>query len=553
METTKHGIDSLDRPRNPHEDGGRYMPGNDPSWYEAVVIDVHPATHSMVVDITLADDQYKSVEVSVISGSYDPQSQAKEVSLYKRGTPVLVTNAPGYWVCIGVAPKIKFSFPKKSYQRAVTGMKGFGSEDEVMEDEISSNYRGQSAPDILPGDWGVQGTEGNFVGVLAGGLSIFKGGELSQIIASKLGDILKVIARNFQMFSDFGEFKLVNEDGKTGLVLNGYADATNANKHTNNWDYQLKLGGGGHLFSAKLGRAPNGDALFSFVIDTNGKARVMTHDSFTVEASKAPKIKYNSDKISDIGGSKIETISRSKITKVKGSETQNVGGIQKVLVTSGRSVQIGAESVRYIGTVAQEKIGGVPVYGTSTVAKNTDIGQGDITRETGNPLNPTIPAPIMGGKRGSFSDTTWIGDHSRTCMTAGNIEDTVLLAGNIKHTVTTGNITNEILTAGNITNSTKVGNLSFSTLAGTASLSSTLGTTLDSKLSKIKLTPDGKVALGNSIVGTSGSIMEITALLSKITELLGTTTAPGFGGPLSTMAQWQLLKADIDSLLKGSL
>lgn len=56
---------------------------------------------------------------------------------------------------------------------------------------------------------------------------------------------------------------------------------------------------------------------------------------------------------------------------------------------------------------------------------------------------------------------------------------------------------------------------------------------------------DGKIAIGTSAV-------ELLALISELLETLSTTTAAGFGLPLSTVAQFAALKIKIDSIV-GSL
>ena len=66
---------------------------------------------------------------------------------------------------------------------------------------------------LLPGDTLLMGTLGEAAGVLSGGVALLRASELSQIQAIAQEDIVRVISRNLQMFSDAGEIENLSREG----------------------------------------------------------------------------------------------------------------------------------------------------------------------------------------------------------------------------------------------------------------------------------------------------------------------------------------------------
>lgn len=493
------GIDDKHFDFTPGQSGELHVPKADACWHRGIVLEVYPDTHTLKVDLKIAPGKNKPIEVPIMPRVYDLESQAKEILLYKRGTPVFITQAPGYWICVGIANAPRSSYPTKGYQRKITNTFEFGGDDPIYKhDDAKNPYRGQSPADSVPGDWGVMGSEGNFLGVLEGGLSIFKGGELSQIIASKLGDMIKVIARNFQIFSDFGEVKMVNDNGLTSLVINGYNSAINANKNSGNWDYTLKIGGQ-NLFEMRLGKGKSGDSLFSFIVDPDGKANVRTDSTFVVEMNQAPKVKIQGDQTLETKGHSSETIKRNKFSYIKGTETKDVSGQRKVFVSNNQTHNIGGGQLDIIGGTKEEKVGGISPIDLTVTGRKVSVASGNSLLDVGNPLDLGIPNPLLAGNLGSIQNQTWM----------GNIENTVQIKGDIK-------------------NSTVLGNF-----------------TVNAGIGQLKITPDGKVAMGTPAV-------EVVDILFQTLGLLSTCTAAGFGTPISIVSQCAALQLQL-ATIKGSL
>lgn len=61
----------------------------------------------------------------------------------------------------------------------------------------------------------------------------------------------------------------------------------------------------------------------------------------------------------------------------------------------------------------------------------------------------------------------------------------------------------------------------------------------------------GTLKLADGKVGLGGSAAEVVDLLSQALDKLSTTTAPGFGAPISTVADFAMLKAKADQIKGG--
>ena len=97
----------------------------------------------------------------------------------------------------------------------------FGGLDPVYKRMGGPNWRGGRPFDAMPGDWVHYGTDGNLVGVLEGGVSILKGSDTAQIQAHKATDTVRVVARRFELLTDFGELKFTSDQGRAGFSIRG--------------------------------------------------------------------------------------------------------------------------------------------------------------------------------------------------------------------------------------------------------------------------------------------------------------------------------------------
>ncbi|MHA1302108.1 MAG: hypothetical protein ACTSPI_00200 [Candidatus Heimdallarchaeaceae archaeon] len=254
----------------------------------------------------------------------------------------------------------------------------FGSDDEIYlkSRAQSSNYAGNSFEDLMAGDKVLSTKDGNLIGVLEGGLTYFKASELCQIIGMKYEDLLRIISRNFQHYSDFGEIRLVNESGQTSYIIEGsssYPESRDSNKHR----LRIHMGAKGDLYRLAI---TDGSAkeLFSFHVSNDGKLKIVNQGQETITYGDVKHIIhgtedkeyvnphatiYQKDYNKHIKANEIRIINENKVIGVGKYDTKTVGKDQTINIAGSKNEIIGgiqtledvAGSLDPTGTLYPEK------------------------------------------------------------------------------------------------------------------------------------------------------------------------------------------------------
>ena len=102
------------------------------------------------------------------------------------------------------------------------------------------NFRSHRPSDLIAGDMGFRTPEGATVYAGRGGIAGVKVSDLAQILFSQVDDLARIVSRNFDLFSDWGEMRMVNEGGKARLHIKG--NAKGANTWAGRHDVEIVIG-----------------------------------------------------------------------------------------------------------------------------------------------------------------------------------------------------------------------------------------------------------------------------------------------------------------------
>jgi hypothetical protein len=292
------------------------------TWERCTTINVYPDTFSC--DVYTEKGRMLS-GLPFPSGNYDPSSGAGEISIPKRGMILTVHYGLG-------EPTLSFTqpVPQSGTQvpaSTVTAAPNVGGEDGTYSDQGHTDYRGLRPNDIIAGDWIRLGTQGNLIGVLEGGLTILKASEVAQIIASKINDSLRLIGRNMDIFTDFGEFRFTNNNGNCSMQLRaGSKQTTQSSPSEQNYTIRADLGDAGQLVNFRI-TDPDGHILSSIVMDPNGSTtRVATGDAVDI-----------------VNGNLTQGYGSNKDTTIEGDESITVGGDSMEQVAGDKTIQASAD------------------------------------------------------------------------------------------------------------------------------------------------------------------------------------------------------------------
>lgn len=144
----------------------------------------------------------------------------------------------GYPVITGFLPKVQSSdnaFPLVIDSGAIeadTGNFSAGGQ---------TTWADQNKPrDMLNGDRLIGSDGGVFMAVLRFGTAMIKASPLAQIIVSKIDDVVKIVSRNFEHYTDASSDVIRNVGGRVYRYI-GYTNNF-ANSKTENYQYQLYYG-----------------------------------------------------------------------------------------------------------------------------------------------------------------------------------------------------------------------------------------------------------------------------------------------------------------------
>ena len=245
-----------------------------------------------------------------------------------------------------------------------------------------NNYRSHRPTDLLPGDIGFRTAEGASVFALRGGVAGMKVSDLCQILLNQVDDIAKIVTRNLDVFSDWGSIQLVNENGKTGLVVKGNAKAENTydGKH----DFQLSIGTGDSFIELALLDKASEEPVYTVKVDQKGNQHIFLKKDQMTEITGSVGIGITKDLKHIVGKDASYEIDGDHEMKVGKTSVETIG-TKKTIVSpkvhlgdeGGQKAPMGEDLVDYLKTLV-------------------DFINKDMMIQT--PAGTSLPGAILGGK-----------------------------------------------------------------------------------------------------------------------------------------------------------
>lgn len=392
------------------------------TWQRCVVVDVHPDTYTC--DVKTERGQY-------VGGLpwprmfVSPDGMAGDVTVPMRGQMMALHNEL-------TEPQLSFTVPHRldvvtppGEHRIVHGSTSVGGQDAVYAATGRQNYRGGMPADVLPGDWARVGSQGNLVAVLEGGTTVLKASELSKVIANSVGDLLQLVGRNMDLYSDFGEIQFRNDNGRVSMSLKGGSQQT-TETHTEQEKFTIH---------ADLGHA--GELVDFRITDTKGRTLAQSHwkPDGTVERYADQALREvvgttytfeTTDKVETIAGSYTFTVGSNVSGTVSGSMSHQVQG--NVEFTSGNDTILtgNRDTVIAAGRFFNVAVSGSLTNAPGAAAYKTVVTNGSYTIDIGNPAAGDIQAAMSG-----FQVTTFLGDIDLG-TTLGKVKVRTTLPGSVE-------------------------------------------------------------------------------------------------------------------------
>jgi len=278
--------------------------------------------------------------------------------------------------------------------------------DPANRNEGRGRRRGRRPSDVLPGDWLKQGSSGQLVGVLEGGVVMMKASELAQIILTQANNLVRIVGKNVVMDTGMGTLSMVTKEGKSTLDLKiGGDEATEGNPDADNFRIRAELGTEGELVDFRVTDG-EGRAVYRMHVDPDG--RVQTQCLRKTEAVEEDIVVLAGTDASLSAGGDV-SLSAGKAVSVEAAG--NVG------LTSGGSLNVGLGgdvAANAAGAVQVSALGGVSITasgGGTQPALSVTAVNGDVAFSVGDPSKGSLPPT-----GNNFTVTAPIGDIRLTTL-----------------------------------------------------------------------------------------------------------------------------------------
>ncbi len=169
-----------------------------------------------------------------------------------RDWKALISYDSGKPILIKFIPSSLFADPDQIDKKMQSGGTDKDHFDSIVGDSTTyqsfksdrdQNYRGNKYYDLIAGDWGHRGLEGNMVGVLRGGVNIFKVDELCQMVQMLEDHLTRIVSENFEIFTSWGVLRMENNAGHTLLTLKGNSGLNDKfDTRKESYEFELEIG-----------------------------------------------------------------------------------------------------------------------------------------------------------------------------------------------------------------------------------------------------------------------------------------------------------------------
>ena len=314
---------------------------------------------------------------------------------------VVVDTSSGFPIIIGSIP----SDGTTDVRRTNIGRQDVDEEDIADYSLVDLNgiIRGPGTPrDQRPGDSVFTSDTGGILGLLAGATSIIKSSPLAQIITTRIGDLVRVVSRNWEHFTDMDETYKVSIRGKVYSLRNIFRSPKESRDEKPSWT-RIE---GDVAYGETLGKGYAGVKKGSFPKEPNNK-----EDANVVIKEYTHADSVTSTMTQDISGNIKRSIHTGSTSNywMTGDEfhwDMNGGGTFITGNSDGIEVNVEGASIIKVGsdgniTITNTGNTSIKTDGTLKVkAGDTDFDLGNTTFKTGTfsvnaSGNATIKAPVI--------------------------------------------------------------------------------------------------------------------------------------------------------------
>ena len=323
-------------------------------FIEGTVIRTHPASHTVDVDTNIGP-----MSGLRIMSSYISPSGSGDTRLPEPGANCIICTGLEIPVIMGfiTEPDSHITDQDNAMIPQITpGTNGYGGSDTTYtETGGSSNHRGGRSNQLMPGDQIIDAPEGNLIAVLRG-LTVMKGGELSQLIMTNLGGLVRMVSNLYQHFNAAGVIEIKSVNGKASITIKAGSDVKENGEVEPT--VHLSIGADGDLMELRI-TDEDGEQHARVHVDPTGNVEVeLQSQSVVIEGDVNQRVKGSVTQLID-GALEVSTSGATRLSCIEDLEIETSNTDLK---TRGKlSIQSGGDrndavSGKYSASYAKESV-----------------------------------------------------------------------------------------------------------------------------------------------------------------------------------------------------
>lgn len=317
--------------------------GRQPRWELADVLAYNSATHTSQVRTHSGRDLNDVPQIKTGAGDFEH---------FRTGLTVVITYELGFPAILGCLDLIGPN--KEELRPSITGIEGVGENNPYLPTTGSQSFKPGNAPtDMTQGDWAHVGTFGNHVAVLEGGVTSL-GSPTALVRSLGVQGVLQLIAQTMQTHTDFGEWRVENDQGRTSFILRAGANqTTQTGVDEQHWTIRLDVGATGDLFHFEI-TEPDGRPVFRFHVGPDG--RVEIYGDGGVDLSSGPN--GNAETTENIAGSRLIQTAKDDTANIGGNRIRSVSASSQEDVGTDKITSVGGQMARHVNSDEAISVGG---------------------------------------------------------------------------------------------------------------------------------------------------------------------------------------------------
>ena len=331
------------------------MPEAPEFFHSGTVISVN--TKTMTCDILKTEGGYLyKVPIANTTGGIFTNDVSFGANL--RGAIVYYTYIDGSPYIMGTIPS-RVEIPSK-ISTNVTETETGGANTQTYGAATSGSFAGGRETDFQPNDKILASDGDSKIALLSEGGVAIKASPLSQIIMGAGMDFIKMVCREFSIFSDFGELAFTHgSSGRTGLTIKGgaaYSDEAQAGTGTNT--VFMQLGDTEDAPETRFGvrvTSTDGGDFGALTLGKDGKLLFTTSKDYLLMVAKDKHTLVDGDVFSQTKGNCSVEVQKNQKTNIFQNEERTVG--QK------RTTIVGAEENKDVASDMNLQVGGTLTVG----------------------------------------------------------------------------------------------------------------------------------------------------------------------------------------------